>query len=88
MNKIAERIKSDKAASQTVETIIIIALAVFAALALFTFVLKPTQNSADNLGQGIDKGVDAILNSKGQNIDKAIGSFGEGGSSMGSAGAK
>lgn len=76
MNKIMERIQSDKAASNTVETIIIIALAVFAALALFTFVLKPTQNAADNLGQGIDGGVDKILKSGGQNIDDVIDGFG------------
>lgn len=88
MNKIMERIQSDKAASNTVETIIIIALAVFAALALFTFVLKPTQNSADNLGQGIDLGVDAILNSGGKNIDNVINEFGEGGKAMGSPGKK
>lgn len=75
MNKIMERIQSDKAASNTVETIIIIALAVFAALALFTFVLKPTQNSADSLGQGIDDGVHSILQSGGQNIDSVIDDF-------------
>lgn len=80
--------QSDRAASNTVETIIIIALAVFAALALFTFVLKPTQNSADNLGQGIDLGVDAILNSGGENIQGAIDEFGNGGGAMGSAGTK
>lgn len=87
-NKIMERMNSDKAASNTVETIIIIALAVFAALALFTFVLKPVQNSADSLGQGIDMGVNNILDSKGQNIDAAITKFGEGGAAAGSPGTK
>ena len=86
MNKIMERIQSDKAASNTVETIIIIALAVFAALALFTFVLSPTQNAADNLGQGIDSGVDSILKSGGQNIDGVIDSFGDSSKTQGSYG--
>lgn len=50
---LKRRIKSDRAASNTVETIIIIALAVFAALALFTFILKPTRDSADTMGTQI-----------------------------------
>lgn len=64
-NLIAKRMKSDKAAAGTVETILIIALAVFAALALITFILTPTQNSAKGLGDGIQKGVNGILTSDG-----------------------
>lgn len=52
--QLKRRMKSDRAASNTVETIIIIALAVFAALALFTFILKPTRDSADTMGSEID----------------------------------
>lgn len=64
-NSIKQRMASDKAASNTVETIIIIALAVFAALALFTFILRPTQQSAEGLGNSINQGVDSILRSDG-----------------------
>lgn len=69
MNKmkkmITEKMGSDKAAVNTVEMIILIALGVFAALALYTFVLRPTQESADQLGKGIKGGVGSILESNG-----------------------
>lgn len=61
MKRIMEKMQSDKAASNTVETIIIIALAVFAGLALFTFILKPVQNSASRLGSGIDGWIGKLL---------------------------
>lgn len=64
-NRIKERMNSDMAASNTVETIIIIALAVFAALALFTYILTPVQNNAEELGTSIDKGVNSLINSAG-----------------------
>lgn len=64
-NLIAKRMKSDKAAAGTVETILIIALAVFAALALITFILRPTQESAEGLGNSIQQGVNGILTSDG-----------------------
>lgn len=67
MNLIRQRMSSDKAASNTVETIIIIALAVFAALALFTFILKPVQNSSKNLGDGLDGWINGLLGSEGAN---------------------
>lgn len=60
-----QRMSSDKAASNSVETIIIIALAVFAGLALFTFILRPTQQSAEGLGNSIHDGIDSILKSDG-----------------------
>lgn len=65
MKNVFEKMQSDKAASNTTETIIIIALAVFAGLALFSFILKPIQNSASNLGSGIDGWIGDLLNSKG-----------------------
>lgn len=65
MNRLRERMQSDRAAANTVEIIVIIALAVFAALSLFTYILTPVQNNADELGTSIDKGVDSIINSGG-----------------------
>ena len=58
---LKKRMQSDRAASNTVETIIIIALAVFAALALFTFILKPTRDSADKMGGEIDGIIDDLI---------------------------
>ena len=66
---------SDKAAANTVEVILIIALAVFAGLALFRFVLQPVQDNAENLGTGISNVVTDILNSDGK-----AGEVGTGGS--------
>lgn len=63
---IKQRMTSDKAAANTVEIILIIALAVFAGLALFRFILQPVQDNADNLGQGISNTVTNILNSDGK----------------------
>lgn len=76
MKNFKEKLNSDTAAVGTVEIIILIALAVFAALAVFTFVLKPTQGSADKLGQGIDAGIGKILSSGGktEGVTEAFGS--------------
>ena len=63
---IKQRMTSDKAAANTVEIILIIALAVFAGLALFRFVLQPVQDNAENLGTGISNTVTDILNSDGK----------------------
>ena len=63
--KFNERAQSDAGAANTVEMIIIISLAVFAALALFTYVLTPVQKSADGLGKGIESGMDALRGSGG-----------------------
>ena len=63
---IKQRMTSDKAAANTVEIILIIALAVFAGLALFRFILQPVQDNADHLGQGISNTVTSILNSDGK----------------------
>lgn len=66
MNKIKERMQSDRAASNTVEVIIIIALAVFAALALFTFVLRPVQDSAEGLGGGLKDFMEGLFKNDGK----------------------
>lgn len=65
MKRVLAKMQSDKAASNTTETIIIIALAVFAGLALFSFILRPIQNSAQNLGSGMDGWINGLLNSSG-----------------------
>lgn len=65
MNLIRQRMSSDKAASNTVETIIIIALAVFAALALFTFILQPVRDSSNELGGGLKTWINDLLRSEG-----------------------
>ena len=62
---IKQRMTSDKAAANTVEIILIIALAVFAGLALFRYILAPVQENADELGQGIDNIVGSVLDSDG-----------------------
>ena len=62
---IKQRMTSDKAAANTVEVILIIALAVFAGLALFRYVLAPVQESADDLGTGIGNTVTSVLESDG-----------------------
>ena len=63
-NNIMNKIRSDKAASNSTETIIIIALAVFAALALFTFVLKPVQEGAEKTGDTIEDVIGNLLDGK------------------------
>lgn len=83
MNNLKQRIQSDRAASVSVETIIIIALAVFAGLALFTFVLKPVQESSDSLGSGIKKFTGDLMNSQGKGTPSFEGGLGTGG--MGTA---
>lgn len=83
MNKLKKRMNSDRAASVSVETIIIIALAVFAGLALFTFVLKPVQNSADSLGSGIDQFTGDLMNSQGKGTPSFNGGLGTGGMGAG-----
>ena len=63
---IKQRMTSDKAAANTVEVILIIALAVFAGLALFRFILQPVQDNAENLGGGISNTITSILRSDGK----------------------
>lgn len=73
---ITRKMRSDKAASNTTETIIIIALAVFAALALFTFVLRPVQESADDLGTGISDWMSKLMDSQGSGVPDFDGTLG------------
>lgn len=78
-NMIIRKMRSDKAASNTTETIIIIALAVFAALALFTFILRPVQESADDLGTGIGTWMTDLMESQGAGVPEFNGKLGGGG---------
>lgn len=78
-DKLIQKMGSDKAAAGTTETIIIIALAVFAALALFTFILRPVQESADNLGSGIGDWMTKLMNSQGAGVPNFEGGLGGGG---------
>ena len=64
-NMLMEKFNSDKAAVGTTEIIILIALGIFAALALFTFILQPVRNSASSLGSGLQGWIKALLSSKG-----------------------
>lgn len=64
LNNMKQRMKSDKAASNTVEQVIIIALAMFAALMLFRAVLKPTEDSANLLGERIEDNVKNLMEGK------------------------
>lgn len=74
MTRIKQKMTSDTAAMGTVETIILIALSVFAALALFTFILKPVQENSADLGAGVDSGIQDILNSDGRGTPSFNGS--------------
>ena len=82
-NMIIRKMRSDKAASGTTETIIIIALAVFAALALFTFILRPVQESADDLGTGIGTWMTDLMESQGAGVPEFNGGLGGGGAAPG-----
>lgn len=53
MNKIKQRIRSDRGANNTVETIALIALSVFAVLAVFKFIIEPIRDSSKSIGKKI-----------------------------------
>lgn len=55
LDKIKGKMKSDNGASGSVETILLIALAVFAVMAVMTFILKPIQESSKGIGDTIKK---------------------------------
>lgn len=67
-NTLMKKFNSDKAAVGTTEIIILIALGIFAALALFTFILQPVRNSANSLGTGLSGWINSLLGSKGTGI--------------------
>lgn len=53
INKIKQRMKSDTAAIGTTETILLIALAVFAVLVVMKYVMAPVQESSEGIGNVI-----------------------------------
>lgn len=55
IKKIKERIQSDEAAMGTVETLLLIVMAIFALLALYNFVIVPFSKSAEVMGNVISK---------------------------------
>lgn len=52
---LKERINSDKAAMGTVETVLLIALALFAVMVVTKFIMTPIQDSAKGIGGEIEK---------------------------------
>ena len=54
VDKIKERMSSDKAAVGTVEAVLLIALAVFAVLAVNRYILNPLSKSSEGIGLEIE----------------------------------
>lgn len=50
---LKKRISSDKAAMGSVETVVLVALSVFAVLAVYEFIIKPIQSSSEGIGNTI-----------------------------------
>lgn len=61
MKNVMNRVKSDEAAAVSSELLIVIVLAVFAALALFRFILKPVEDGATKTGSTITKIIGDLL---------------------------
>ena len=61
-----QRTQSDEGASYTIEIIFGIVLSVFAGLALYTYILKPVQSTADSTGEGIKTFTGGLMNSQGK----------------------
>lgn len=55
LDKIKNKMKSDNGAMGSVETILLIALAVFAVMAVMNFIIKPIQESSEGIGNTIRK---------------------------------
>lgn len=64
VNKIRNKMKSDSAAAMSGEMLGLIALAMFAVIALFTFVLKPIQESAELTGNTFGETIKALISGK------------------------
>lgn len=54
MSTLKKRLTSDVAASNSVETILLIAMAVFAVLAIFNYIMKPLMKSTKDIGGAIE----------------------------------
>lgn len=55
VNRIKERMSSDRAAVGTVEAVLLIALAVFAVLAVNRYILNPLSKTSEGIGEEIEK---------------------------------
>lgn len=55
LNKLRSRMKSDTAAINTVEVILLIALSVFAVMVVYEYIMKPIQTSSKGIGGAIKK---------------------------------
>lgn len=53
MDNIMKRVRSDDAAALSTEMLVLIALGVFVALAVFRYIIKPVENSAKDIGDKI-----------------------------------
>lgn len=76
INTAKTRMNSDEGASYTIEIIFGIVLAVFAGLALYNYILKPVQGTANNTGAGIEKFTSGLMNSQGKGTQSFDGSSG------------
>lgn len=53
LDRIKDKMKSDKGAIGSIETILLIAVAVFAVMAVMNFIMKPIQESSEGIGNTI-----------------------------------
>lgn len=55
MDVLKSRISSDKGASNTVETVLLIAMAVFAVIVVTKYIMEPIRKSSENIGDKIEE---------------------------------
>lgn len=55
LNKIKRKMSSDEGAMGSVETILLIALAVFAVIMVVKYIMAPMQDSSEGIGNTIKK---------------------------------
>lgn len=53
LTNLKKRMNSDKAAMGSVETVLLVALSVFAVLAVYKFIIQPIQTSSEGIGNTI-----------------------------------
>lgn len=54
MDVLKSRISSDKGASNTVETVLLIAMAVFAVIVVTKYIMEPIRKSSESIGKEIE----------------------------------
>ncbi|HHT97133.1 MAG TPA: hypothetical protein GXZ90_04475 [Clostridiales bacterium] len=55
LSLVKNKMKSDRGALNTVETLLLLALSIFAVLAVATYIMKPLEKSAEGIGLEIEK---------------------------------